>query len=92
MSAKILLLLFAGVSLASVSQIVLKTSLSQPHVTLALDGGSYVNAAPSFFPCFISTSYPFITSIHSTIIFNKFIIKIRTHTLLTPSHLPYLLS
>ena len=45
MSAKILLPLFASVSLASVSQIVLKTSLSQPHRTLALDGGSYFNAA-----------------------------------------------
>lgn len=49
MSANILLLLLANVPLASVSQIVLKTGLSQPHVTLALDGGSYVIAAPAIF-------------------------------------------
>ena len=49
MSAKILLLLLASVSLASVSQIVLKTGLSQPHVTLALDGGSYFNAVTAVF-------------------------------------------
>ena len=49
MSAKILLLLLVSVSLASVSQIVLKTGLSQPHVTLALDGGSHVDAAMAVF-------------------------------------------
>ena len=49
MSTKILLLLLASVSLASVSQIVLKTGLSQPHVTLALDSSSYVNAATAVF-------------------------------------------
>ena len=49
MSAKILLLLLASVALSSIAQIVLKTGLSQPHVTLALDGGSYVNAAAAVF-------------------------------------------
>jgi len=49
MSAKILLLLLASVSLSSIAQIVLKTGLSQPHVTVALDGGSYVNAATAVF-------------------------------------------
>ena len=49
MSAKILLLLLASVSLSSIAQIVLKTGLSQPHVTVALDGGSYVNAAMAVF-------------------------------------------
>jgi drug/metabolite transporter (DMT)-like permease len=49
MSVKILLLLLASVSLSSIAQIALKTGVSQPHVTLALDGGSYANAAFAVF-------------------------------------------
>jgi multidrug transporter EmrE-like cation transporter len=49
MSAKILLLLLASVSLSSIAQIVLKTGLSQPQVTVALDGGSYFNAVTAVF-------------------------------------------
>ena len=49
MSVKILLLLLASVSLSSIAQIALKTGVSQPHVTLALDGVSYVNAAFAVF-------------------------------------------
>jgi multidrug transporter EmrE-like cation transporter len=49
MSAKILLLLLASVFLSSIAQIVLKTGLSQPHVTLALDQGSYLKSATAVF-------------------------------------------
>jgi multidrug transporter EmrE-like cation transporter len=49
MNAKILLLLLASVLLSSIAQIVLKSGLSQPHVTLALDSGSHVDAAIAIF-------------------------------------------
>jgi multidrug transporter EmrE-like cation transporter len=49
MSVKVLLLLLASVFLSSIAQIVLKTGLSEPHVTTALDGGSRADAAMAVF-------------------------------------------
>ena len=49
MSTKILVLLLVSVSLSSIAQIALKTGVSQPHVTLALDAGSHVDAAMAVF-------------------------------------------
>ena len=49
MSTKILILLLVSVSLSSIAQIALKTGVSQPHVTLAMDSGSHVNAAMAVF-------------------------------------------
>lgn len=45
MTAKILLLLIASVCLSSTAQIVLKTGMSRPSVTMAINSGSRVNAA-----------------------------------------------
>lgn len=49
MTLKVFALLVVSILFSSVAQIVLKTGLSQPHVALAIDGGSYIGAAKAVF-------------------------------------------
>ncbi len=49
MTLKTLLYLLISICFSSVAQIVLKTGLSQPHVVVAIDSGSYINAARAVF-------------------------------------------